>query len=138
MNESAIVIDTSVLFSFLLKEESVRRKRFLTDSDLNFHSPHFVFVELFKHKERIVRASALEEKELLDCLYGLMVRIRFLEEGAIPIGTWFKAHRLCREIDPKDTPFVALALHLDGRLWTDDLDLTTGLQAKGFSRFFTG
>jgi predicted nucleic acid-binding protein len=55
--------------------------------------------------------------------------------GSIPIGTWAEARRLCREIDPKDTPFIALTLHLDGRLWTDD-ELINGLRPKGFDRFF--
>ena len=39
-------------------------------------------------------------------------------------------------MDLKDTPFVALALHLDAHLWTDDKELKTGLRAKGFDRFF--
>jgi len=38
--------------------------------------------------------------------------------------------------DEKDTPYVALPLHLDGRLWTDDEQLKAALRAKGFDRFF--
>ena len=55
-----------------------------------------------------------------------------VEEGGIPIGTWMEARRLCRDVDLKDSPFVALTLHLDGRLWTGDDELKTGLLAKGF------
>jgi len=47
-----------------------------------------------------------------------------------------EARRLCRDVDLKDTPFVALALHLDGPLWTGDHLLKAGLKAKGFDRFF--
>lgn len=47
-----------------------------------------------------------------------------------------EAHRLCREVDEKDTPYVALTLHLDGRLWTDDDGLKTGLRPRRFDRFF--
>ena len=36
-----------------------------------------------------------------------------------------------------DTPFIALTLHLDGRLWTEDAELEIGLRAKGFDRFLT-
>jgi len=39
-------------------------------------------------------------------------------------------------VDLKDTPFVALALHLDARLWTDDEELKAGLRARGFDQFF--
>ena len=45
-------------------------------------------VELFKHKERIAAATELPEDDLLDCLNALLARITFVEEGAIPIGTW--------------------------------------------------
>ena len=61
--------------------------------------------------------------------------MHFIEEGTIPIGTWMEARRLCKEVDPKDTPFVALTLHLDGSLWTSDEELMAGLRARGFDRF---
>ena len=47
-----------------------------------------------------------------------------------------EAQRLCRGVDLKGTPCVALTLHLDGRLCMDDEELKTGLRAKGFDRFF--
>jgi predicted nucleic acid-binding protein len=47
-----------------------------------------------------------------------------------------EARRLCRGIDDKDTPFVALAIHLKARLWTEDEELKRGLRARGFERFF--
>lgn len=53
-----------------------------------------------------------------------------------PLGTWVEARRLCAGVDSKDTPFVTLTLHLDGRLWTGDTELQAGLRAKGFDRFF--
>lgn len=62
--------------------------------------------------------------------------MNFVEEGSVPVGTWMEARRLCRDVDPKDMPFVALTLHLDGRLWTADDELKSGLRLKGFDRFF--
>lgn len=93
-------------------------------------------VELFKHKERIAAATELAEDDLLDCLNELLARINFIEEGAIPIGTWMEGRRLCADVDGKDAPFVTLTLHLDGRLWSDDNELKAGVLAKGFDRFF--
>jgi predicted nucleic acid-binding protein len=40
------------------------------------------------------------------------------------------------KVDPKDTPFVALTIELDGRLWTGDKALVRGLRAQGFDRFY--
>ncbi len=136
MSENRIVVDTSIFFSLLLRRDAGLRKRFLTNNATTFHCPRFVFVELFKHKERIAQATALSEEELLECLYELLARVHFLDEGSIPIGTWVEARRLCRDVDPKDAPFVALTLHVDGRLWTGDIALQAGLKAKGFDRFW--
>lgn len=47
-----------------------------------------------------------------------------------------EAHRLCHGVDLKDTPYVALTLHFDALLWTEDEELKTGLRAKGFDRFY--
>jgi predicted nucleic acid-binding protein len=93
-------------------------------------------VELFKHKERILAATKLSEAEVLECLVELLSRISFIDEGSIPIGVWMEGRRLCADVDPKDTPFVALSLHLGGRLWSKDAQLKAGLQAKGFDQFF--
>ena len=136
MNPDTIVVDTNIIFSLLLRGGTALRKRFLTGSTPTFHCPRFVFVELFQHKERIAQATELTEEALLECLSELLARVHFVEEGAIPIGTWIEARRLCRDVDPKDAPFIALTLHLDGRLWTGDDQLKAGLRAKGFDRFF--
>ena len=136
MNEAKLVVDTNVFFSLLLTGDSVLRRRFLTDHSHTLYCPRFLLVELFKHKERIAQATELNEDELLECFHELLARIHFVEEGSIPIGTWLEARRLCRDVDLKDTPFVALTLHLDGRLWTGDAELKAGLRAKGFGFFF--
>ena len=65
-----------------------------------------------------------------------MESLQFIDAAAIPLGTWMQARRLCDGVDLKDTPFVALALHLDASLWTEDAELKRGLRAKGFDRFF--
>jgi predicted nucleic acid-binding protein len=132
-----IVIDSSILFSALLQRRSRRREIILTDGERTFFCPRFVMVEMFKHKERIAAASALGEEELLECLNALLARIHFLEEGIIPMGTWMEGRRLCADVDAKDTPFVTLALHVDGHLWTTDAELEAGLRTRGFDHFFS-
>jgi len=103
---------------------------------VQFITPRFLFVELFKHKDRIVRASKKSEDDVLESLHTLVAAMEFMDESAIPIGTWLEAHRLCAPTDPKDTPYVALALYVDGELWTEDEELKQGLRARGFTRFF--
>jgi predicted nucleic acid-binding protein len=136
VDPTRVVVDTNVVFAALLHRESRLREVLLTDTGHTFFSPRFVMVEIFKHKERLAAATALAEDELLDCLNAVLARIRFLDEGAIPLGTWMEGRRLCADVDRKDAPFVTLTLHVDGRLWTADAELEAGLRAKGFDRFF--
>jgi predicted nucleic acid-binding protein len=47
-----------------------------------------------------------------------------------------EAHRLCREIDEKDTSYLALAFELNAKFWTNDKVLKLGLIKKGFNNFY--
>ncbi len=136
MDSTRVVVDTNNDFAALLHKEARLREAILTEAAHRLFSPRFVLVELFKHKERIAAATELPEDELLECLNELLARITFVEEGAIPIGTWMEGRRLCADVNRKDAPFVTLTLHLDGRLWSDDAELKAGLLAKGFDRFY--
>jgi predicted nucleic acid-binding protein len=51
-------------------------------------------------------------------------------------GHWLEARRLCSGIDEKDTPFIALTIHLNAHLWTEDDELKKALRARGFDLFF--
>jgi predicted nucleic acid-binding protein len=136
MNEACVIVDANIAFKALCAHRGDLRDRLGPGAKLKFFSPRFLFVELFKHKERLASAARLPENELLEALHLLTNRIEFVTETDIPLGTWMEARRLCRKVDENDTPYVALTLHLEGRLWTDDGELKVGLQAKGFDRFF--
>ena len=131
-----VVVDTNILFSALVSRHSRLREILLMESGVSFCCPRFVFSELFKHKERLLDATNLSEDELLDALNSLFAHIQFVAESAIPIGDSIEARRLCAGIDEKDTPFIAMAIHLNARLWTADDELKNGLRAKSFNLFF--
>ena len=107
-----IVVDTSIVFSVLLHRRS-RARQILGTRELSFYSPRFVVVELFKHKERIATQSELSADELLESLNAVINRMALIDESIVSIGAWVEARRLCAGVDEKDTPFVALALHLE-------------------------
>ena len=138
MNGRRIVVDANIAFRALSRGRNdlvamLRPAGRLADSTL--HAPRFLFVELFKHKERIVQASRLPEAEIIESLHALVARIEFHNEALIPIGDWMEAYRLCSPTDEKDTAYVALALHLDATIWSEDEELKTGLRTRGFGRF---
>jgi predicted nucleic acid-binding protein len=134
MNE-IIVIDTNIIISALISGS--RKVRYLlVKGDLQFISPKFVMVELFKHAPKIQKATKLSKDDVLELLSFIVNRIKFYEEDLISTGSWVEAMRLCRGVDEKDLPYLALALEFEAKLWTDDNELKLGLEKKGYDNFF--
>ncbi len=59
MKPLAVVLDTNLAFRALASGGGRLRDRMDPTLRLQLHSPRFLFVELFKHKERLLRASRL-------------------------------------------------------------------------------
>lgn len=130
-----IVIDTNIIISALISN-SQRILQVIFNSNYIFVSPKFVIIELFKHSRKIQKASKLTEDEVLELLSIIINRVKFYDENLVSIGSWTQAFKLCREVDEKDTPYVALALELNAKLWTKDDVLKNGLKRRGFDDFF--
>jgi hypothetical protein len=97
VSEVQIVVDTTIFFSLLLHGETARRKRFLAANVSAFHAPRFVFVELFKHKERIAQASKLRENEFLHSGHDIQAAQLLSCSGRVP-------HSARRAIHSRDKP----------------------------------
>lgn len=130
-----VVVDTNIIISILLSDNR-RMLQILFGKDFQFIAPKFIIVELFKHAPKVQEATKLSESEVLELLSTIINRIRFYDEILVSLGSWAKAFDLCRGIDEKDTPYVALALEFEAKLWTNDKKLKIGLEKKGFSDFF--
>jgi predicted nucleic acid-binding protein len=110
-----IVADSNIIFSRLVSRNSpIRRK--LTNSGCRFYAPKFLFVEIFKHKERILERSLASEEEVLELWSTTLHYISFINEDLISTSTYIQAYELCKDVDEKDTPFVALAIALECNL----------------------
>lgn len=111
----AVVVDSNILFSVLLKEHGKHAETiFLTDE--SWVAPKFAMVELFKYKEKITRYSQMPEERLLQMLHQLLKRIQFIDVELLPLHFRKQAYEMCQDVDEKDTPFVALALAMEARL----------------------
>ncbi len=130
-----LIIDSNIVFSALRGRNSITRNRILNSGD-KFFTPNFLIGEIFKHKERIIKDSKASEEETYEFLFKIINHITFINEENISTGNFIEAYRLCRDIDEKDTPFVALSLELGYKLWTRDDELKTGLKKKGLDNFF--
>jgi hypothetical protein len=66
MNPRCVVVDANIAFKALAAGRGDLRDRLGPGASVEFFSPRFLFVELFKHKERLARAANVTEKELLN------------------------------------------------------------------------
>lgn len=130
-----VVVDTNIIFAGLRSVSTSLREK-LSNPRYRFYAPKFLFVEIFKHKERILKHTSADEDIVLEYLSLLLYYIHFIDESIISNAEYLTAYSLCKDVDEKDTPFVALSLTLECDLWTRDVQLKTGLRAKGFNHFF--
>lgn len=135
MTGHAAVVDTNRVFSALIPKASAIRDTLL-DARLKFYAPEFLLTELHLHHEKLLKSSKLTETELRFYLNGIMGRIEFVPTDFISIASRQQAYELCKDIDVKDTPFIALCIEMGLPLWTGDLKLQNGLRSKGFENFF--
>ncbi len=101
-----IIVDTNIIFSALLHFPN-HFANTIFEGEYEFYTPHFVIVELFKHKERIIQRSKMSETDVLEILYRLLKNIQLVNDDNISNASWKKAYQLCHTVDKKDTPYVA-------------------------------
>jgi len=129
-----LIIDTNLIFSSISKSDGRIAEIILNP---NFHLQltgcYFSYLELFKYKEKLIKASKLAELEFLDVMYQMLKRIHFFNEGMIPKEVINEAYKLTYDIDEKDTIFIAMGMHFEQKLWSGDKVLVEGLRKKGYN-----
>ncbi len=129
-----LIIDTNLIFSSISKSNGRIAEIIMNP---NFHLQltgcYFSYIELFKYKEKLIKASKLEELEFLEVMYQMIKRIHFFNEGMIPEEVIEEAYKLTCDIDEKDTIFIAMGMHFKQKLWSGDKVLVEGLRKKGYN-----
>ncbi len=133
-----VIIDTNILISSIINPKGkeldiILIYKYLLDK----YSCYSSFIELFKYKNKLIKASRLEENDLLEVIYRVIKKIKFISEEQILDKNWKKAISIAKDIDEYDTPFVALAIELNGLLWTGDKKLIKWLKNKYFNEIIT-
>ncbi len=118
-----LVVDTNVLVAGFLRAATTRE--LLLDERLTLWAPEYLLTEA----ERVLltprlrrRLGSLSPQEVRVVLTQLTARIRMLPAKAFR-GNVPEAKTLVA--DQADTPFLALALHLQLPLWSNDAPLRT-------------
>ena len=129
-----VIIDTNIVFACLRSKSTTLRHKIL-NNNYRFYAPKFLFVEIFKHKERILKNTTASEEDTLEFLSSILHHINFINEDIIPTEIYLQAYQLCKDVDENDTVFIALSLLLNCPVWTRDINLKKGLREKGFINF---
>ena len=75
-----LVIDSNLLFSSVIKPEGTIAEIILNPNfELKIYGCYFSYIELFKYKDKMIKASKLSEAELLEVLYHIIKRIDFIK-----------------------------------------------------------
>jgi predicted nucleic acid-binding protein len=134
MSKEKLIVDANILMSTLITQQGRVAHTFLKlAKEYHLVSCQFLYIEFFKHKNRVLKASKLEENEFLDYLLSVLNNIEFISEILIPDDIMKQAQELVLGIDERDVNYVALSIHLNAPIWTGDRKLSLGLKDKGFT-----
>lgn len=128
-----LIIDANIVFSAILNTNGKIADLLLNSNDkLSFLAPSFLRSEIRKHHSKISKVSKLKPSEILDLEFLLFNKIIFMSEEILDDWAWERAFELTKDIDEKDTPYVAFGLFFECKIWTGDKKLLSGLSKKGF------
>jgi predicted nucleic acid-binding protein len=125
------VIDANILFSAFISGKEVYTFLF---SEHTIYLPDFAFLELEKYKQRIIKKTKLMEHEFQEFVLRLLKDVTVIPNLLLSQASLTKAYELCKEIDEKDTVYIAAALELNLTLVTSDKRLYTHLKTRDFSQ----
>lgn len=128
-----IIVDTNIVFSAILNSNSRIGKILLNSKEhFQFFTCNYLRTEIQRHRNKLLKLTKLSEDQLSELEDLITQHITFIDERLIPQDLLIKTEIQLKAIDPDDTVFVALTKHMEGKLWTGDLQLYNGLKAKRF------
>ena len=110
-----------MLFSALIKDSITRR--IILDYEGHFLFPSFIFEELERHKEELLKKSKMNTRDF-NLLLSLLLRKVMIVPTEVLFPYKKEAFEIIKEIDKDDTIFIACALNYhDSIIWSDDKKL---------------
>ena len=113
-----LVVDTNCLISALIREGKTRE--LICSSQIKLYAPEHIISETANHKLEILKKSGLENKD-----FELLINILLAQITIIPKQEFqeCKEEALKLVTHSEDSLFIALAIHLQIPLWSNDEDL---------------
>ncbi len=128
-----IIVDANIVFSAILNTNSKIADLLLNSKGtFDFLAPDYLQTELRKYHSKISKLSKLTIIEIEIVENKISKPIIFMSGIHIPETKWISAENLVKDIDSKDTPYVAFSLFYKCKIWSGDKVLRKGLENKGF------
>ena len=133
-----VIADSNIIISALISPHGAISHIFKSKSQLQFITVDYLFDEIELHFDKIVKLSGRERKDVWSDYLVLKSRIKevYLNQE-IPQKHINEAYYIAFDVDIKDVFFIALQRYKKHKLWTSDLQLIKGVEAKGYKIFIT-
>ena len=111
-----LIVDANILISALLSSEGKTRELLFLER-LDIRAPPFLVEELESHRPELMEKSDLGEMDYRIALARTFSCVHF-----VPPSEYISSFALAASIspDPDDADYLALALHLNRPLWSND------------------
>ncbi|HUX97955.1 MAG TPA: PIN domain-containing protein [Candidatus Deferrimicrobium sp.] len=121
---TSIVVDTNIVIA-TLRSNGVTRKILLSrkfQQQFRSITLDFCFNEVweYRHRWNIKGVSDMDLIKILDFIFSYFIFIYPTGEIQAKIA---EAYQIMKPIDEKNTPFLALALYVKGKIWSNDKHL---------------
>jgi len=132
------IVDANIVFSGILNAQGKIGDLLINSRPhFTFIAPYFLRNEISSHHAKLIRISHLTLEQIQEAEFHICKDIIFISEEQIKTSHWIAAETLVRNIDPKDTPYIAYAKHFRCKIWSGDKALMRGLEKKSFAHFIT-
>lgn len=133
-----IIVDANISFSAILNTNSRIADLLLNSKGFfDFLAPDYLLSELYRYHEKISLLTNLSIEEVKSLENKVTKPIIFMSGIHIPESKWILAENIVKDIDPKDTPYVAFSLFYKCKIWSGDKILKSGLEKKGFKNIIS-
>lgn len=110
-----LVVDANILFAALIKRNVT--SHLLFRDNFHLYAPEYIFTEFRKYKKLILSKTERSDEEFEMFINILQRRINIVPKEEFK--SFVKQAKIISP-DPKDVPYISLALRLNSAIWSND------------------
>ena len=116
---NSLVIEANIIFASLIKQlDNFKLVFLLPEIGITLYSPQFVYEEINKREEKLLKYSKLSSSEFRFLINKLFKNVRVVPE--IEYKSFLSEAKSIFSSHPKDAPYFALSLKLKTPLWSNE------------------